>query len=132
MTIDWRKYWWQPGCTAAFFAIGVPYWQIPYHKVNLPGALLGAGLVVLFAVTVLTRLYSGKSFMRVTMVLGAVAPAVVLARVMFEVARDPATHNLWPFEVIIAIVVGGMVALAGALLGSMVLRISRSRRGEGE
>lgn len=42
MTIDWRRYGWQPGCTAVFFAIGVPYWQIPYNKVNLPDALPGS------------------------------------------------------------------------------------------
>lgn len=26
MTIDWRKYWWQPGFVLAFFAVGVPCW----------------------------------------------------------------------------------------------------------
>lgn len=34
MTIDWRRYGWQPGCTAAFFAIGAPYWQM------LPGSMV--------------------------------------------------------------------------------------------
>ncbi len=39
MIIDWRKRWWLPGFVPPFLAIGVPYWQIPYNKVNLPDAL---------------------------------------------------------------------------------------------
>ena len=49
MTFDCQKYWWQPGFGAAFFAVGVPYSQIPYNRLNLPDAVLGAGLLVLVA-----------------------------------------------------------------------------------
>lgn len=42
MTIDWRRYGWQPGCTAAFFVIGAPYWRIPCNMVNLPDVLSGS------------------------------------------------------------------------------------------
>jgi hypothetical protein len=48
MTFDWRKYWWQAGLRSSlFFVVGVPYWQIPYNRLNLPDAVLGAGLLVL-------------------------------------------------------------------------------------
>jgi ABC-type branched-subunit amino acid transport system permease subunit len=40
-----------------------------------------------------------------------------------EGVQDPTSHNLWPFEFIIAVFVGGGAALAGALIGSIVLRI---------
>jgi hypothetical protein len=35
-----------------------------------------------------------------------------MARVAVETSRDPTTHNLWPFEVVIA---GGIGLIAGAL-----------------
>lgn len=125
MAIDWRKYWWQPGFVLAFFAVGVPYWLIPYNKLNLPDALLGAELVVVFAAAVLVRIYSGKSFLRVVMVMGSAVPAVVMARVVVDGVLDYSAHNLWPFEVVIAILVGGAVAVAGTLAGSVVLWLSR-------
>jgi len=128
MSIDWRKYWWQPGFALAFFAVGVPYWLIPYNKLNLPDALLGAELAVVFVAAALARMYSGKSFMRVVMVMGSAVPAVVMARVVVDGVLDYSAHNLWPFEVVIAILVGGSVAVAGTLLGSVVLWLSRKGR----
>jgi hypothetical protein len=41
-----------------------------------------------------------------------------LLRVIVGVTADPTSHNLWPFEVILACVVGLGVSLSGALLGS--------------
>ena len=125
MTIDWRKYWWQPGFTAAFFTVGVPYWLTPYNKVNLPDSVLGAGLLVVIAAAALARVYSGRPFWRVVAIMGSVVPAVVMARVVVDGLRDSTSHNLWPFEVVIAVSVGGMAALVGTLLGSLVLLLSR-------
>jgi len=45
------------------------------------------------------------------------APAAIWASVEVECAQDPTSHNLWPFEVGIALGVGGLCALAGALPG---------------
>lgn len=129
MTTDWRKYWWQPGFTAAFFTVGVPYWLIPYSKLSLPDAVLGVGLLVVAAATALARVYSGRRFFRVVAVIGSAVPAVVIVRVVVDGLRDSTSHNLWPFEVVIAAIVGGAAALTGALLGSVVLGVSR--RGEG-
>jgi len=132
MAIEWKKYWWQPGFALAFFAVGVPYWLIPYNKLNLPSALLGAELVVVFAVAALARVYSGKSFLRVVVVMGSAVPAVVMARVVVDGVLDYSAHNLWPFEVVIAILVSGAVAVPGALAGSVVLWLSRRGRDDGQ
>ncbi len=43
--------------------------------------------------------------------MAAVIPAVVLSRVIFEGLSDPTSHNLWPFELIIAVIAGYAVAL---------------------
>lgn len=125
---DGKKYWWMPGFAAAFFAVGVQYWWIPYGKVNLPEAVIGYGLLILSIAAMLARVYSEKSLLRVTMVMGLAVPAVVAVRVALEVARDATSHNLWPLEIIIAVVVGGMAALSGALAGSVVLRLLRRKR----
>ena len=125
MTVDWRKHWWKPGFTLAFFTVGLPYWLIPYGKLNLPGALLGPGLVVVLAAAALARGYSGKSFLRSVAVMGSAVPAAVLARVIVDVVRDPTSHNLWPFEIVIAMLVGAAAAVAGALLGSLLLWADR-------
>jgi hypothetical protein len=132
MTIDWRDHWWWlSSFLVAFLAVGLPYWQIPYNKLNLPDAVLGAGLLVVGAAALLTRIYSGRHFLLVVVVMGAAVPAAVMARVLFDVMRDPTSHNLWPFEVVIAAFVGGAAAFAGALLGEVVLRLLRwARRGQ--
>jgi hypothetical protein len=128
MNIDFRRFWWQPGFTAAFFTVGVPYWLIPYHKLNLPDAVLGAGLLVVVAAAALARVYSARTFWRVVAVMGSAVPAVVMARVVADGLRDSTSHNLWPFEVVIATIVGGAAALAGTLLGSAALRLRRRER----
>lgn len=44
----------------------------------------------------------------------------VALRVAADVMGDPSSHNLWPFEVIIAGVLGLAVSGCGALLGGVV------------
>ena len=106
MTIDWPKYWCLPGFTAGFFTVGVPYWLIPYNKVNLPDALLAIGLLVVITAAALTRVFSGRRFWHVVAIMGSTVPAVVIARVVVDGLRDPTSHNLFRFEVVIAVFVG--------------------------
>jgi hypothetical protein len=108
----------------AFLAIGLPYWSIPYGSVNLPNALPVLGLLVvggsaLFLVAS-RRLSLGMSIG----ILGTTVPAAVMARVIVEVAGDPTSHNLWPFELVIAGVTGVVVAGVGALSGALWRRVS--------
>jgi hypothetical protein len=103
-----------------FFATGIPYWQIPYSQASLPNSLYGVGLAVVFAGSAAVRLACDASFKRTVYVTGSAVPAMVLTRVVVETFKDPTSHNLWPFEIIIASGVGFSVALAGALLGGLV------------
>lgn len=103
----------------------MPYWLTPYNQLNLPGGVLGAGLLVVIAAAALARAYGGRPFWRVLAVMGSAVPAVVMARVIVDVFRDSTSHNLWPFELVIAVFVGGLAALGGTLLGSLMLLLSR-------
>jgi peptidoglycan/LPS O-acetylase OafA/YrhL len=118
-------------CVAAiFFAVGIPYWFIPYGKVNLPDAVLGPGLIVVALSALLLRLYRAASFWRVTWTAGASVALAVMARVLVEGVRDPTSHNLWPLELIIALVVGFTCAVAGAIVGSLSARLFPNRQGK--
>ena len=103
----------------SMLAVGVPYWQVPYAALSLPNALLGVGLLVPLLATAAIRVVAGVPFLAAVGV-GLAVPCVVAMRVVADVMGDPTSHNLWPFEVIIAGVVGLAVSVCGALLGGVV------------
>jgi len=117
------RYWWQPAFVLALLVVGLPYWWIPYRQLNLPDALLGPGLVLLALLALAVWVGSGKGWWPVTLRLGAVVPAVVMLRVFVDVVRVPSSHNLWPFELVIALLLGDAVAAGGALAGSLLARV---------
>jgi hypothetical protein len=103
----------------SLLAVGVPYWQIPYAALSLPNALLGVGLLVPLLAAAAIRVVAGVPFLAAVGV-GLAVPCVVALRVVADVMGDPSSHNLWPFEVILASVVGLAVSVCGALLGGVV------------
>lgn len=115
---------------ACFLAIGGSYWAIPYAKLSLPGPLIGPGLFLVFASAFLLRGPARAPFLAAFAAPALAAPAAVLARVGWEVAQDPTSHNLWPFEAVLAVLVGSGAALVGVLIGGVVLRLvpPRGRR----
>lgn len=115
---------WSPAAfVVSFLAVGLPYWLIPYSKLNLPDGLIGPGLLVPVLAALMLRAYRGASFWRATNIVGLSVPAAVFARVVVEGVKDPTSHNLWPFEIIIALMMGHACALTGALIGSVAAKI---------
>jgi hypothetical protein len=110
----------------AFLAVGIPYWRLPYAQLSLPGSLVGPGLFVLFAAAGVARWW-GVGALPAIALIGAAAPAAVLARIVFDTALDPTSHNLWPFELLIAAGLGHAAASAGALLGRWMPNASEPR-----
>jgi hypothetical protein len=108
-----------------FFAVGIPYWQVPYSKVSLPSTLYGFGVVAVAILAAAARLLSNARLRTVILVIGAAVPAAVLVRVVVETTNDPTSHNLWPFELVIAAVVGLVCSSAGAIAGSLISVFSR-------
>ncbi|MGH9867033.1 MAG: hypothetical protein ACREAA_02565 [Candidatus Polarisedimenticolia bacterium] len=110
----------------SFLAIGLPYWQLPYARVSLPSSLYGFGLVVVLLASAACRLVPAVRLLPAFLSVGAAAPCVVMARVAYDTSADPTSHNLWPFEVIIALAVGLCVSFAGALAGGLLVSTVRS------
>jgi hypothetical protein len=103
----------------SFFAVGLPYWLIPYRAVNLPDALITPGILMVVA-TALVLSACGIPFWRVMGIVGSSVPAAVLARVIVDGVRDAGSHNLFPLEIIIALIMGLGCALIGAFIGTIV------------
>ncbi|HEV8619400.1 MAG TPA: hypothetical protein VGQ79_00080 [Nitrospiraceae bacterium] len=118
-------YWLVAAFVISFFAVGFPYWQIPYAKVSLPTTLFGTGLVVVGVLAAAARAIGKARILTVILAVGAAVPAPLLARVAVDTAKDPTSHNLWPFEFIIAAVIGVLCSSAGALVGSLPAFFSR-------
>lgn len=108
----------------AFFAVGLPFWQIPYSQASLPSDIWGLGLLVVVALAAIPRAVSATRFWPTFLIVGAAVPAAVLARVIVEVVSDPTSHNLWPLEIILSAGPGFLAAAAGALVGGLVARRS--------
>jgi hypothetical protein len=110
----------------AFFAIGIPYWVIPYGKVELPSTLVGVGLTVAALAALAVSAARLARARLAALVVGAAAPAAVLLRVIVDCSRDPTAHNLWPFEIVLAGGVGLLASTAGAILGAVIARFRTS------
>ncbi|MBP1771118.1 MAG: hypothetical protein H6P99_281 [Holophagaceae bacterium] len=108
---------------AAFLAAGLPWWTAPYNRFSLshPLAILGCLAFVLIAAWAAgwTPLGLGRG----TLAAGAAVPAAVMVRVLVDTMKDPTSHNLWPFEVVIAGMFGLGLAFAAALLGRLFRRL---------
>jgi hypothetical protein len=119
-----RAIWVLAGFTAGVVATGLPYWTIPYSQVSLPNTLVQNCLLPIALVAVLLPLVSGLGIVRSAMAVGIAVPGAVFARMVVDTSRDPTSHNLWPIEVMIAMVVGMAVAWPGAGVGELLRRFA--------
>ena len=111
----------------AFVGVGFVYWQLPYAQVSLPDSLYGPGLVAIAVVALMARAFGLARFWKVWLLIAAAVPAAVLVRIVVDTTADATTHNLWPFEIAIALALGLGCSLVGSLLGSLLLTRSSKR-----
>ena len=123
MPLDRNTVWWVPGFVACFFAVGITFWPLPYNSVQFPTALMNWSLLVVAAAALLTRIYSGRNLFLVALAIGAAVPAAIYAQVVVDTMSDPTRHNLWPLELLMGAFVAFPVALAGAFLGWLIVRL---------
>jgi hypothetical protein len=105
---------------ATFLAVGIPYWMVPYNK-TLPTLVIAIGLAALVAAGAILA-FTGTRFTKAFLVPGLAVPAAAMARIVVEGFADKTSHNLWPFEIVIALGIGIPVALVGALLGRLLAK----------
>jgi hypothetical protein len=114
------------GFLAALLVLGVPCWRVPYGELELVGPAVWAGLVVLAGIALMLAVVHEGRLRRVLLVMGSCPAAVVMIRVAADTAVDPTRHNLWPFEVVFALVAGAVTMLP-ALVAGVVARRSSER-----
>lgn len=114
---------------ACTLVIGIPYWQAPYNTMDATDLLLGPTALFVVAVAALCRVFAPAPLLVVATIVAAAVVTVVVLRIGFDTAIDPTTHNLAPFEVILALVGGGIEGLVAGLLGSGVEYAVRRLRG---
>jgi hypothetical protein len=85
------------------------------------------GAILIGVVALVARVLIDARFPRVVLVLAAAVPAAVMARVVVDTTRDPTSHNLWPFELVIAFLVGLGGTVPGTLIGSVFRRLLGKR-----
>jgi hypothetical protein len=120
------SFWLRTAFLLSFLGAGIPYWLIPYREVNLPSTLLGPGLVIVVLAALLLRACGVAPFWKTARTLGWALAAAVIARVVVEGIRDPSSHNLWPFEVAIALLLGFACSVTGAAIGGLIARLRGS------
>jgi hypothetical protein len=110
--------WLASACSlAGCLAIGFEYWAGAYNQTSLPSGLYTFGLLLVAAAAAVLQVVQPSRW-RSTLPILALAPvATVVVRIALDLARDPTTHNLLPFEIVIAGIVGGAVSLAGSAVG---------------
>lgn len=112
--------WQKIASVATFLSVGLPFWRIPYAKVNLPDALLHPGLSVAVTAALLLCMYRIVPWRRAIRTVTVSVVAAVFARTLIEGIQDSTSHNLWPFEIIIATLVGLTFSASGAIAGSLI------------
>lgn len=107
---------------AGVAAGGLAYWFQPYNQMTLLGVnilvIMGIG-AFLGALVILFFLTGKPSKIALMVVLGVIM--AVFGRILFDTLFwDSTSHNLAPFEILIAIFVSVPSALAGSYLGLLL------------
>lgn len=104
-------------------AVGIPYWALPPDRLALPRDVQGLGLLIGAMLAAGACLFGRAPAWAAGLAVAAAVPCAVMLRVIADVARDPTTHNLWPFELVLAAGPGLVAGLGGALVGALARRL---------
>jgi hypothetical protein len=102
--------------------MGATYWTAPARQLDLPTSLLTPALLGVVAAAAALRARFRERPMTTFAFLSGSVVFVVAARIAVDTARDPTSHNLWPFEIVIAGFVGAVAAGLGITIGALVRR----------
>ncbi|GAB2509909.1 hypothetical protein GCM10027084_26410 [Pseudoxanthomonas sangjuensis] len=118
------------GFAIALIGVGFKYWQLPHAQASqLPGALLGPGLVAVGVVAMLLRAFGTARFRKVWLLAAATVPVAVLVRMLADTQQHAGTHHSGLSELAIAAGLGLAASLLGTAIGSLFLLRSSRRPG---
>jgi hypothetical protein len=106
-----------------FFLVGIPYWTIPIQQLSLPDDLSMASLATSAVFAAIACTIGRQPAWAAGLAIAAGVLAVVMARVLVDVLGDSSSHNLWPFEIVLALGYALPAGCAGAGLCWLAKRI---------
>jgi hypothetical protein len=98
-------------------AAGVPYWRLPYDEINRGHFAIWPGAVLLGFLTLVLMLAEVAPARQITAAMLSCVPAIDVVSIIKDTARDATSHNLWPFEFVIAAISGALVVVPAVLIG---------------
>ncbi len=108
---------------AAFLAAGIPWWLAPYNRFTFSTPLAIVGFLAFVGIAAAAAGWSRLGLAGATFAAGGAVPGAVMARVVVDGLRDPTSHNLWPFEIVLAAAFGFVVAFLAGLSGRLLRRM---------
>jgi hypothetical protein len=119
-----RKWPWLIGAFAlCFFAGGPIVWTgsyVDYLEMGFPwGILLLMAVASLFLSWVV-----GVGIVAGALAVASALPTIVFTRVVLDGVQDPSSHNLWPFEIVMAVGLALITTFPFAAVGTLLRRIT--------
>jgi hypothetical protein len=98
------------------------YLQAGFHLATIAPLFVGVAMALTWLV--------GCAIVPSALAVGVAFPAIILVRVLLDGIRNPTAHNLWPVELVMAFVLGIIMALPAAATGGLLRRITHRRRND--
>jgi hypothetical protein len=110
---------------------GAVYWPLPYNSHKWEWLQFGGWALGTMAVAAVAKIKTELTIREATFLAGF-GPAIAnLIRILFETTFvDPTSHNLFPFEVVIAVFVGVPSAALGSGVGHLVQKFILKKKPE--
>lgn len=105
---------------AGFFLVGLPYRAPNSDYLGVPMMLALASLAAMAMMLVVGEVASPR---RAWLTMALCTPAAAFAGIIADMTLDPASHHLWPFELVLALVVGALAVAPGAFAGLLSQRL---------
>ena len=111
--------WIVAGFAVCFFFGGAFLWKGTYDD-YLHAGFHWEIIPVQMAVALLSTWSMGLGIVVATVTVGMAFPAAIMARVVIDCLDDPSHHNLWPFELVLAVAFGIVMSFSGAASGRLL------------
>jgi hypothetical protein len=123
-----HKWSWLFGAFVLCFLAGGAIWWRGSYQDYLNGGFRWGTIPVLASVALFLSWVIGVGIVTSAVAVGSAFPAVILGRIVLDGMEDPTSHNLWPFEVAMAVGFGMVMTFPSAGLGWLLRRVTHRIR----